>query len=64
MNWNYGLIRIEALSSEFLIKCAAHILTLVQKHNNRDNRVDRQIRPIWLCEEFLKARAPRVFNVI
>ncbi len=62
MNWNYGLIRIEALNAESLIKFAAHVLTLVQKHNDRDHRVDRQIRPIWLCEEFLKARAPRVFS--
>ena len=64
MSWSYGLIRIEALSSEFLIKFASHTLTLLQKHNSRDNRVDRQIRPIWLCEEFLKARAPRVFTAI
>lgn len=63
-NWNYGLIRIEALRDDILIKYASHILTLVQKYNDRDFRVDRQIRPIWLCEEFLKARAPRVFSAI
>ena len=64
MNWNYGLIRIEALTAKSLIKYAAHVLTLVQKYNDRDSRADRQIRPIWLCEEFLKARAPRVFSAI
>jgi hypothetical protein len=62
--WNFGLVRLEAFTNDSLELVAGVVLANSQKINHTDLRWDRQIRPIFLCEQFLKARAPKIFNLL
>jgi hypothetical protein len=61
--WDYGLVRLEALDPADLESLASLCMQERQNTRSKDPRGDRHLRPVRLCEDFLRARRPSVFSL-
>lgn len=61
--WDYGLVRLEAWNPEQLDALAARCLLERQSTRSGDQRGDRHLAAMRVCETVLRARRPEVFTL-
>lgn len=61
--WDYGLVRLEAWNPEQLDALAARCLLERQHAKSGDQRGDRHLAAMRVCETVLRARRPEVFTL-